>query len=615
MEAIGDQSLAEGASVQVQVAVFGLDASRLSYTVSGGTADASATISDTGLLTITGIDGPSTAGLTVSASDGTSTVTRSFQVSVVNVAPTLTVTGAAVATPGQPHVITLGASDPGADVISQWRIDWGDGVVQAVAGNATQASHTYARAGGNFTIRATAVDDDDSHAAAPLRVSVAPDWLNVTQFTPTATGFAVRFDHAFDASVISLYESGTALPDVQLVGATVGRVTGSIVIDADGKGLRFVRTGGPLVFDSYTVTLASGPQAFKDAFSALDGNNDGRVRPSGDNAVRRFVVNSYGGGTLSMPDFMRGPGQAIDVPATGLYLPVNFTSAGGQRSMTFTVGFDGSLLDITGARAGSGLPAGTVIDFVRKTAPNGGQQARITLTLPGAATLPAGTLRLVDLVARVPNTAIYGRTQIIDLAVTRINGNAPLAAVADDDALHVVGYVGDTNGNASYAAADTTLIQRYVTKTDPGYAFWRNIDPLMVSDLDGSGAVNVLDAAMLTREINFTAGVAGSMDQLLIPPVPTGFAINFGQPAGPVVPTAAPAMTPTAVAPASSGPVILMGQAAPVSQAAKLAAAPVDNGADKPWLRDYLTQAGQAPKLAPNASIKVVLPATEKAIA
>lgn len=137
----------------------------------------------------------------------------------------------------------------------------------------------------------------------------------------------------------------------------------------------------------------------------------------------------------------------------------------------------------------------------------------------------------------------------------------------------------------------------------------------MVSDLDGSGAVNVLDAAMLTREINFTAGVAGSMDQLLIPPVPTGFAINFGQPAGPVVPTAAPAMTPTAVAPASSGPVILMGQAAPVSQAAKLAAAPVDNGADKPWLRDYLTQAGQAPKLAPNASIKVVLPATEKAIA
>ena len=278
--------------------------------------------------------------------------------------------------------------------------------------------------------------------------------------------------------------------------------------------------------------------------------------------------------------------------------------------MTITVGFDGSLLDITGARAGSGLPAGTVISFVREAAPGGGQQARITLTVPGAGTLPAGTLRLLDLVAKVPTTAVYGRTQVIDLAVTQINGSAPVGGVADDDALHVVGYVGDTNGNASYSAADTTLIQRVITRVDPGFAFWRNIDPLMVSDLDGNGLINVQDATKLTREISFIGGVAGSIDQLEIPPIPKGFTVNFGQPAA----TALSANRSLAASESSDagGPVIVMDRApAPT----KAAAAPLDSGADKPWLRAYLTQAGQGPKLTPNASLTVVLPSVVKAAA
>jgi hypothetical protein len=290
------------------------------------------------------------------------------------------------------------------------------------------------------------------------------------------------------------------------------------VFDADLQGLRFIRSGGILQFDTYTVTLASGPAGFHDSFGALDGNNDGTT---GDDAVLGFDFRSTGAGVLSLPDFMRGPGQAVDVPATGQYLPVSFTSAGGLRTMVFTVGFDPSLLDITGARAGAGLPAGTELRFVREAAANGGQQARITLILPGDVALAAGTQRLVDLVATVPATAVYGRKEVVDLSVTQINGNAPVGGVADDDALHVVGYFGDTSGSADYSTLDVQLIQRYVVKLDAGFAAWRNVDPVLVADVAGGGSLNSLDASRLLQEVNFLTGVS-TVDRLEIPPIPAG---------------------------------------------------------------------------------------------
>jgi hypothetical protein len=292
------------------------------------------------------------------------------------------------------------------------------------------------------------------------------------------------------------------------------------------------------------------------------------------------------------------------VPATGQALPVSFSSAGGQRSLAFTVAFDPALLNITAARAGAGLPAGSVVTFVREAAPGGGQQARISITLPGNATLAAGTLRLIDLVASVPASAVYGRSQLLDLTLTAVNGAAPVGGSADDDGLHVVGYVGDTNGNASYAAADATLIQRVVTKLDPGFAFWRNIDPLLVADVDGNSVLNVLDATKLTREINFIAGVAGSADQPEIPPIPRGLVVNFASPA-----SASPAAA-TTQAVADAAPAMRFDLTPPSAKAAA-APAPMDSGADKPWLRSYLTQAGQVP-LTPNATLKVVLPTASK---
>ena len=65
---------------------------------------------------------------------------------------------------GPAYTLNLSSSDPGADTITQWTINWGDGT-QVVAGNPTSVTHTYADGDANYTISATATDEDGTYAA------------------------------------------------------------------------------------------------------------------------------------------------------------------------------------------------------------------------------------------------------------------------------------------------------------------------------------------------------------------------------------------------------------------------------------------------------------------
>ena len=115
--------------------------------------------------------GPYTIGLEVD--DGTTTATDTTTLTITNTRPTLTVTGAATTGPGVSYVLTLGSSDPGADTITSWTIDWGDGTVETIAGNPANASHTYAASGFTHEIRAAATDEDTTTLASNLHV---PQW-------------------------------------------------------------------------------------------------------------------------------------------------------------------------------------------------------------------------------------------------------------------------------------------------------------------------------------------------------------------------------------------------------------------------------------------------------
>lgn len=129
-----------------------------------GSFDGSHTYADDGTYTVT---------VTITGSEGGSD-TQTFLANIANVAPTLTLAGAASSDEGAGYTVTLSSSDPGDDTITQWDIDWGDGTVETLVGDPTSASHTYADGDNNYTISATATDEDGTFAAAnTLAVDVA----------------------------------------------------------------------------------------------------------------------------------------------------------------------------------------------------------------------------------------------------------------------------------------------------------------------------------------------------------------------------------------------------------------------------------------------------------
>ena len=93
------------------------------------------------------------------------TASAEHTLNVANVAPTLTVTGNASVDEGASYTLTLAESDPGADTLHEWNIDWGDGgPEQTVSGDTTVVTHVYADDGA-YTISVEARDEDGTWTA------------------------------------------------------------------------------------------------------------------------------------------------------------------------------------------------------------------------------------------------------------------------------------------------------------------------------------------------------------------------------------------------------------------------------------------------------------------
>ena len=83
---------------------------------------------------------------------------------MLNVAPALAISGASSVNEGSSYTLNLSALDPGADTISGWTINWGDGS-EIITGNPSSVTHTYADGAAGYTINATATDEDGTFAA------------------------------------------------------------------------------------------------------------------------------------------------------------------------------------------------------------------------------------------------------------------------------------------------------------------------------------------------------------------------------------------------------------------------------------------------------------------
>lgn len=355
--------------------------------------------------------------------------------------------------------------------------------VLSVTGNYDVASNW--RAG--FTLNGTPGYEENSN-------------LIVTAVTPTSTGFTIDFNRDLGQSQLNMYDSqGIFGPtDIVLSGATTGNVRGSLAVDASGRRITFIKTSGRLPPDIYTVTLRSATNAFQDTSGALlDGDRNGTA---GGNFVQNFTVNAPAANAvaISLPNFARGPQQAVNLPAlatTGI--PISFSDGGGISTADFELHYNPALLTISTATVAPGLPVGATVNL--NTSTPGVAIVQFSSPTP----LAAGTTRFIDLQADVPATATYRTKNVLDL--TSISLNAGGIPGLDDDALQVAAYFGDVTGNGGYSGSDTTAITRIAVGFESGISTFRLLDPVIIADLSGNGGISSSDS---TRSMRLAAVLA-----------------------------------------------------------------------------------------------------------
>lgn len=365
-----------------------------------------------------------------------------------------------------------------------------------------------------------------------------PPTFQVLGSTWTNTGATVDFGRDLKTSTLNLYDVASNVfgaADLTLVGATVGNVRGSLVVDPSLRKVSFVKTAGALLPDTYTLTLRGAADGFQDTNGTLlDGDGDGTP---GGNYVRTFVISPPPAEAISLTvgNFARGPGQPVNLPANATTgIPISFSNGGGITSATFRLHYDPALLTIpnlTGAAVAPGLTGATV------TVNTIGTPGIAIVQFNSLTPLPEGTTRFMDLRATVPSGAPYLSKHVLDLSSISLNNGAIPAR--DDDGVAVVAYVGDTSGNGSYSSSDVTHTMRLAAALEKGLQSYRLLDPLIIADVTGNGSFSGSDSSRLLQAVFGVATadiptplpsvslVAGGPDPKLS--IPTDLVANLGQ--------------------------------------------------------------------------------------
>lgn len=142
------------------------------------------TYRDNGIYTIT---------LSATDEDGTFHITR--QITILNVAPTLSVSAPSFVNEGSSFQFDFSSTDPGSDAVASWLVDWGDGTTSPFSGSAVGGSKTYAD-DGTYTITLTAIDEDGNYSISRTVtvLNVAPTLLiTVPSSANEGSSFAIGF--------------------------------------------------------------------------------------------------------------------------------------------------------------------------------------------------------------------------------------------------------------------------------------------------------------------------------------------------------------------------------------------------------------------------------------
>jgi hypothetical protein len=382
--------------------------------------------------------------------------------------------------------------------------------------------------------------------------TVAPLQVVPGSFVGTPSGFSLQFNAPILINALTpvLYGQGfgptAPAPSVTVTGPS-GRVVGTLIVNTATNTITFVQTDttsfvnsqagtgpvSPLLPDGvYTVDLSStaarnGFQALGSGGGFLDGKGSGN--PGSGDFTATFTVGAAAAGddVVWVPATADGPLQSLQAPGNNqqnqpglltngypIYLD---DSTGNVTSVQLTLNYNPAMLTVTGATSNSAVP-GSSFTLLAASTP-GHAVLQYAGTGAGASHLTGNGVPLGFITATVPNssaaTPIYRGKDLLHLSGLVINeGSIP---VAGGDAVHVVAFAGDADGNGAYSSGDAVLITRVLVSTDTGFAAYPLIDPTIVADTDGSGFIPS-DAALQANE----AGVGFQTANLANPPIPSG---------------------------------------------------------------------------------------------
>jgi uncharacterized repeat protein (TIGR01451 family) len=448
----GDATVAEGALYSLTLGAItdpGAD-TVVQWDVDWGDGN-SDTYAVGGIVTHTYADGATAPTIVVDLTDedGTHLAAGTKAITVTNVVPTIALAGDAVVEEGATYTLTLGAiTDPGADTVTRWDVDWGDGNSDSYAAGG-DVTHVYADGASSPTITVDLTDEDGTHLAAGTKA------ITVTNVVPT----------------IAL--GGDAVVEE---GATYTLTLGAITDPGDDTVTRWDVDWGDGNSDTYfaagdvTHVYAEGPATPTITVDVTD--EDGTFAAAGTKAVT--VANAA-------PVVDAGTDQLVDEGVTVSLDPATFTDAGAPDTHTATIDWgDGTAVEPgtvgAGTVAGSHVYAddGAYTVTVTVTDDDGGSNAdTLTVTVGNLApVVDAGADQSVDEGVTVSlDPATFTDAGTLDAHTATIDwgdGTAPDAGVVTETPTGPPGSTTPAAGTVagSHVYADDGVYTVTVTVTD-----------------------------------------------------------------------------------------------------------------------------------------------------